>query len=110
MNLAEIQRYISTGKFFDILAVDITLHFIIGTSFIIFCLKKGVSYWKTMAMISSLALGKELFDYWMVMTAPLWEYFSDFFSSIAYGLFLWPWQKWVARKRRKDPSRIKIQD
>jgi hypothetical protein len=99
VNWESINRYISHHKFFDLLPVDLTLHFIIGAVLVVYCLRKNLSYRRTMAILFCVALGKEIFDYLHVLPASPWEYISDFSVTMVYGILLWPWRKVVSHHR-----------
>lgn len=87
--MQDLLRTISSGYFFDVIPIDLTLHCIIGALVTIFCLVQRVGHTFTFLVLLSLAGVKEINDYFFHQFAGWEEYATDFVITFFYfGLSL----------------------
>jgi len=82
--MQDLLREISSGYFLDILPIDLTLHFIIGSFITIYCLKCNLSHTKIFLILIAIAGLKELNDYTFHQYAGWKEYATDFAITFFY--------------------------
>lgn len=80
----KIMGFISTYQIFGIIPLDLTLHFFIGMFWTIIGLKKGIAFKWIAIGLFSIALGKELNDYFFHYQTHWSEYASDFGITMLY--------------------------
>ncbi|MBK25825.1 MAG: hypothetical protein CME70_17630 [Halobacteriovorax sp.] len=82
--MQDILREISSGYFFDLLPIDLTLHFIIGSFITVYCLKCNLGHTKIFLILIAIAGLKELNDYAFHQYAGWQEYATDFGITFFY--------------------------
>ena len=100
----EVMGYISRTNLFGVIPLDLTLHFFIGMLWTIIGLKKEFSLkWISIGLIT-IALGKELNDYFFHYRVGWQEYASDFGITLLYLVLVV-----FVRKIKKKLDRPKVQ-
>lgn len=83
-SINQVLGFISRTKLFDVIPLDWTLHFIIGFLITVVCVNKGIKPFKVFLILFSIALTKELYDYFFHYKTHLKEYIGDLVVTVSH--------------------------